>query len=667
MSKNVIEVIIDGQDNASAVIQGAAGGIDALSVAAGGALLELGKFALDGVGKVVSALGDMVGSAMETEVVLTRIQGVITSTGGAAGMTIADVQALGNQFANLAGGSDDAVLAIQDMALRMGNISKAEMPDFIQTVLDMAAATGIDAVTAARNLALAQDQPTAAIAKLQKQGILFTDALKKEIAALEKSGDTAGAFALVMQRVGEATEGQAAAKAETFTGKLEALKGRIGEAGEAIGMALLPALSELFDGIIAPAIPLVEGLAASFADAVSVLDSSYTPMEAIATVLGNVLMALGGVSPAFNAAGQEVIAFGDDLNAMAAGAAGALQPIVDGAMKLYDAFVANLPAMQEMFTTMWASITTAWETYGPPLVTNISTALTTLAQFWTDHGAQIMGIVSFAFNIIVQTIGGALLLATTLINVALNTINGIFDFFTLALTGDWDAAFKSLLVTAVQNFQMIVDFCTTFVNGILTSIGTNMQQVIAGWTAAWDLAVIIVRQVWTNIQDAVAAAIMDMTGGIQAFVIDVGRKIMGIIDAVAAFPGQIKALFDTAVGNIKAAFSLDWGAIGRSVIDGIIGGVTNAAGNLAASAANAAKNALQAAKDALGISSPSKAFAEVGANMMAGMAQGISGNSGQVQSAVSNVSNRTLHYEPHYETAPAQPLQDLEVMGVMYG
>ena len=58
-------------------------------------------------------------------------------------------------------------------------------------------------------------------------------------------------------------------------------------------------------------------------------------------------------------------------------------------------------------------------------------------------------------------------------------------------------------------------------------------------------------------------------------------------------------------------------------MDGIANGIKNAAGWLADAARDAAKAALDAAKGFLGIESPSKAFALLGRQSMAGFAEGI--------------------------------------------
>jgi TP901 family phage tail tape measure protein len=77
----------------------------------------------------------------------------------------------------------------------------------------------------------------------------------------------------------------------------------------------------------------------------------------------------------------------------------------------------------------------------------------------------------------------------------------------------------------------------------------------------------------------------------------------------------IKQYFDDLRG--------DYESLGSAIIDGIIRGISSGATRLINAAKSAAKDAFEAAKDFLGIESPSKLFAELGDDVMAGMSLGI--------------------------------------------
>ena len=150
-----------------------------------GALRRVGEIAVDALFQAGAAVGQFVTdsfeSALQAEQQMTRIENVIRATGGAAGLTAERAAELGVQFQNLAGGTDDTVLAIEEMALRMGNVTAEQMPQFIQTALDLAAATGVDAVSGARLLAQAQEDPVSALMRFRRQGILFSEQQEEQI------------------------------------------------------------------------------------------------------------------------------------------------------------------------------------------------------------------------------------------------------------------------------------------------------------------------------------------------------------------------------------------------------------------------------------------------------------------------------------------------------
>jgi hypothetical protein len=89
------------------------------------------------------------------------------------------------------------------------------------------------------------------------------------------------------------------------------------------------------------------------------------------------------------------------------------------------------------------------------------------------------------------------------------------------------------------------------------------------------------------------------------------------------------ALFAQAVGELKAA--------GKDMMKGLADGIKDGASAVITAATNTAKDAVKAVKSALGIASPSKVFAGIGAQTSEGMAGGIDSGSGSVESAASDM------------------------------
>jgi phage-related protein len=127
---------------------------------------------------------------------------------------------------------------------------------------------------------------------------------------------------------------------------------------------------------------------------------------------------------------------------------------------------------------------------------------------------------------------------------------------------------------------------------------------------------------------------------VQAAVEIIGALVKALIKGIPQILGVIPKLFGELVKGFAA---IDWGKLGTSIIDGIKNGVSNAAKGLADSVVNAANSALSGVKDFLGIRSPSRVMRdEVGTMIGAGMAQGITRSTKQVQAAMGGLTEQMM-------------------------
>lgn len=376
-----------------------------------GALRHIGEIAVDSLLQASQAVKEFamgsIEEALDAEKNLASLNAVIKSTGGAAGVTAEDAQELAMRFRDLAGGSDDAVLAIEQVALRAGNISKDELPDFIQHTLDLAEVMG-SAESAATLLARSEEDPVSAMGKAQRAGIVFNQTLKEQIKQLQKDGKLKEANALFTTRLAEATSGLAASAAETTSGKWEVLTGHFKEFQETVGAAIIPGLNMLFDNVIRPAMPLLEDFASSIANIITLmLSGDFTggifglqeddPFIDFIFDVRDGLISLGqwiisnGI-PAFNmltdwiqsTALPAFFQFSDWIQNVAIPAFFALsdwftrvampaiQPVLDALGDIFNAFKNNDPdAFTEALDNLFAAFDRLWERYLQPALTEM--------------------------------------------------------------------------------------------------------------------------------------------------------------------------------------------------------------------------------------------------------------------------------------------------------
>lgn len=160
-------------------------------------------------------------------------------------------------------------------------------------------------------------------------------------------------------------------------------------------------------------------------------------------------------------------------------------------------------------------------------------------------------------------------------------------------------------------FQRFVDavlaFWDMWGDEIMFVVGTTME-----WLARYT------GTMMQTIVDIVTLALQVLTGDWEG----AGQTLQGILQRwYDFFYSAITGIIDF----IRSAFeSVDWGGIGRAMIEGIVNGLRNAAGWLRDAAWNAAMDALRAAQNALGIHSPSTVAAEeIGAPFAEGIGVGM--------------------------------------------
>lgn len=117
-----------------------------------------------------------------------------------------------------------------------------------------------------------------------------------------------------------------------------------------------------------------------------------------------------------------------------------------------------------------------------------------------------------------------------------------------------------------------------------------------------------------------------------------GRTMQAIIQD---WKTTITAVFSDMIAAIVSLWqSVDWGGIGRAIIEGIGNGIRNMGGWLAEQAMAAAQAALDAAKALLGIFSPSRVAAEeIGEPFAEGIGAGIRAAMGNVNTTVAAMVN----------------------------
>ena len=286
----------------------------------------------------------------------------------------------------------------------------------------------------------------------------------------------------------------------------------------------------------------------------------------------------------------------------------ALLGIVEGLNQILPQVIAMIPGLLEVLIpavlNAFGNVMMALMTALPQLLEVALQAILTLANGITE---ALPTLIPFVVDIVLQIVDtlvsnlGEILIAATEIIVAL--AEGIANALPSLLTKAPEIIDK-LNDAIMQASPMLISSAVEVVNVLAVGITNNFPLIIQ---AAIQLVTTIVKSIIQSIPMIVSSA-------------------QRIIDS-----------FSNTFGTI------DWGSLGINIINGIVSGITSAAGKIAEAAKTAARNALAAAKNALGIHSPSTVFRDqVGQMIGEGMALGISDSGDAVDKAMAELSNGTL-------------------------
>lgn len=563
-------------ENAKKTAKDAGGGIKSSLNGALGALGDVAKFAagaaVAGIGAVAAGLTVAVKEAADAEKNLAQLDAVLKSTGGAAGVTRDSVLELASALQNTTTFSDDEVIAADNLLLTFTNIGKDVFPDATRAVLDMSVALGQDAENSAIQLGKALNDPIKGVTALRKVGVSFTEEQMKQIKAMQESGDVMGAQKLILKELQKEFGGSAEAAGKTLSGSLTILKNTGLDILETIGTALLPMLTQLAQGLRdALDNPAVQAGIRAIMDAIGQFTTQVIPQ--IVAALQGVVTWVQTNWPRFSSE-------------------------ISGAFQRADAIVRPIVEALSNF---------------------LKSIFSTIGNFLSTHGEQIKTFIGNAWNGISEIISGVVTIVQTVIT---DVFGGI-----AAWINDNQAAIQAVISTVWNAIQNTIGTVIEIVRGI---INTVLAVIKGDWSTAWESIKGVIETIWGGIQAAIELALNAIKSLLSlawnAIKSGVEMAWNGIRSAIEnawqRVVGFLRGLWDTLVN------------IGKNIIEGIAAGILSAASAIWNALKNAVEGAWNKIKELLGISSPSRVYAEIGKQMMAGLAVGITRNTELPQQAL---------------------------------
>lgn len=526
ISQATLELLIQLKDEASGALGGIAGSLSSL----GGVALGLAAGGVAAFGAaIVSGLGD----AREADQLLAQTQAVITSTGNAAGTSAQHIVDYASSLSDAAGASlfgDDQIQQSENLLLTFTNIKGASLDAATAMTVDLAQAMGGAPKDSAIQLGKALNDPIKGISALTKIGVTFTDEQKTQIKAMQDAGNMAGAQAVILGELNREFGGSAQAAANADGGMAQ-FTGRLGEAKEALGHAVIPLLNMLVGVLNANVMPIIESAAQTFGNLIKAFQTGASEGGGIIGGLSNAFYSLDSISPIFDNIGDAVVNIGNVINTVIAAFQEAGDPIlglgaainsllssvfglntsigflvtdiINGLISGVQNIISTISGLIDSFQTAdeWSS--SLGETISTILTSilggELAGALGTFAEWLNTRIPEAIQVASAA----VQTI--STFITTTLIP-ALFSAWSVIQTNVLPVLASLAAQFLTDLPIAIDG---VVSFISTTLlpafNQVASFIGANIQPVLAG-LAAVIVAIIVPAFISWAVATATAAA-----------------------------------------------------------------------------------------------------------------------------------------------------------------
>jgi len=238
-------------------------------------------------------LTSAISSARENALAQKKLQSVLASTGGAAGVTADEIFKLAGSMQATTNFSDDLITNGAAVMATFTNIKGDVFKSALTAAADLSSVLGTDLQSSVIQIGKALNDPTRGITALSRAGVSFTEQQKAQIKALQESGDLIGAQKIILAELENEFGGAAKAMADPFT----IMKNAAGDVLKTIGTLMLPAVNAVASGITSVLVPATDMLKAGFAAIKPILSAfwdvgvaAFTAVKEMAVGLWDTIM-----------------------------------------------------------------------------------------------------------------------------------------------------------------------------------------------------------------------------------------------------------------------------------------------------------------------------------------------------------------------------------------
>ena len=247
----------------------------------------------------------------------------------------------------------------------------------------------------------------------------------------------------------------------------------------------------------------------------------------------------------------------------------------------------------------------------PDLLNTVVSAIIDNAPMLIDSALALVG----------ELVGGVLDQLPQIVKLGLDLI--------VSLANGIAESLPELIPTIMDVIMQIVHILTDPANltNLLNAALTIITELAYGLMDAIPQLVQAVSDIIINIADFLVDPV-NLANILKAAVDVVIALAVGLVDAIPVLLAHLPKMWAAIINNFK---DVDWGELGKNIVDGLLSGLKRAWDSLKKWFTNAWDGLVGGVKDLLGIHSPSRVFAGIGKNMALGVGEGWEDEFGDIQ------------------------------------
>lgn len=391
----------------------------------------------------------------------------------------------------------------------------------------------------------------------------------------------------------------------------------------------------LADGLLAALPVIIEKLPIIMRSIINaVVKSAPLLIDGVIQLVNGVVTALPTIIKALIEALPQII------DAVVNGLLTSLPLLIEGQIQLVLALVEALPQIMQ---ALYDAIPTIIQTLADAVITNLPLLIDGLVQMTAMLVANLPTIVMALiqaipqiFQMVVDTIMTAAPMLFEAVVSILSTLGGSLMEHGSTFVSNVGETMSNIFNTVVEWLSQLPSQLAYWAGFAIGEFIKFFIELPSKLTASFEAVISNVKAFGENLK----------TNAINS-----GKSFFnGIVDNIKNLPSNLRQLASQLVSIVKELPS-KFMSIGKNIVDGLWNGIKNGWGNLKNNVTGLFGSLVSGIKDSLGISSPSKVFAEIGKFVDMGYAKGILDNLDVVGTAMAELGNATI--APQITTTPA--------------